>query len=70
MVKISKICDYYIEGNLMNNIYIQLKGIFTSLNEQVIKYILSIFRETLYKKNNNIEKESSKNENKENENYK
>ena len=68
--KVSKICDYYIEGKLINNIYIQLKGIFTSLNEQVIKYILSIFRETLYKKNNNIEKESSKNENKENENYK
>ena len=66
--KVSKICDYYIEGKLINNIYIQLKGIFTSLNEQVIKYILSIFRETLDKKNNNIEKEDNKNENKEKEN--
>ena len=52
--KLSKICDYYIDGNLMSTIYAQLRGIFTTLNEQVIKYILTIFREKLNNKSNNI----------------
>ena len=50
---LSKICDYYIEGNLINKIYIKLKGIFTSLCEQQMEYILSIFREKLINNNNN-----------------
>ena len=58
--KISKICDYYIEGNLMNKIYIKLKEIFTSLCEQKMQYILTIFREKLIdNEKNKIEKKDS-----------
>ena len=53
-IKLSKIFDYYIEGNLISKIYLQLKGILTSLCEQKIDYILSIFREKLINKNNDI----------------
>ena len=52
---INRICDYYIDGHLMNNIYIQLRDIFTNLSEQRMEYILTIFRERLRnKKNPNI----------------
>ena len=50
---LSKICDYYIDGNLMNSIYTELRGIFTTLSEQVMEYILKIFREKLKNKSNN-----------------
>ena len=50
--KISKICDYYIEGDLISKIYIQLKGIFTSLCDQEMQYILTIFREKLMNQDN------------------
>ena len=64
--KLSKIFDYYIEGNLINKIYIQLKGIFTSLCEQQLEYILSIFREKLINLNKaNKEKEEKKEVNQE-----
>ena len=65
--KINKICDYYIEGDLMNKIYIQLKGIFTSLCEQEMQYILTIFREKVIsqdnEKNNLAKKDSINDEN-------
>ena len=67
--KLSKICDYYIEGNLINKIYIQLKGIFTSLMEQQMEQILSIFREKLINKNkeeNSIKENDNKEEKNEN----
>ena len=67
--KLSKICDYYIEGNLINKIYIQLKGIFTSLLEQQMEQILSIFREKLINKNkeeNSIKDTDNKEEKNEN----
>ena len=52
---INRICDYYIDGHLMNNIYVQLRDIFTNLSEQRMEYILKIFREKLRnKKNPNI----------------
>ena len=55
--KLSKIFDYYIEGNLINKIYIQLRGIFTSLCEQQMEYILSIYREKLLNQNKVKDKE-------------
>ena len=72
--KLSKICDYYIEGNLINKIYIQLKGIFTSLLEQQMEQILSIFREKLINKNKeensnkDTDNKEEKNENQKEEN--
>ena len=67
--KLGKICDYYIEGNLINKIYIQLKGIFTSLCDQQMEHILSIFREKLIDKSkeNNLKEENTIKENKNNE---
>ena len=56
--KLSKICDYYIEGNLISKIYLQLKGILKSLCEQKMDYILSIFREKLINKNNDLKKDN------------
>jgi hypothetical protein len=72
--KLNKICDYYIEGNLMNNIYMQLRGIFIALTEQCIDYIITIFREKITKNNSNNnnainkEEEEKKEEEKEKEN--
>jgi len=62
--KLNKMCDYYIEGNLINKIYIQLKKIFTSLCEQQMENILSIFREKLI--NINKVKKDEKNTQEEN----
>ena len=62
--KLNKMCDYYIEGNLINKIYIQLKKIFTSLCEQQMENILSIFREKLI----NINKVKKEEENTQEEN--
>ena len=65
--KLNKLCDYYIEGNLINKIYTQLKKIFTSLCEQQIEKILSIFREklininTVKKEEKNIQEENKDN---------
>ena len=58
--KINKICDYYIDGNLINNVYLQLRGIFTDLTEQIMELILSIFREKINRKNNIIKKDNKK----------
>ena len=63
--KINTICDYYIDGNLMNSIYLQLRDIFTAINEQVTEHILSIYINTLknINENKNIkEKEKEKND--------
>ena len=64
--KISTICDYYIDGHLMNSIYLQLRDIFTAINEQVIEHILSIYNEKLKNINENkIIKEIDKDKDKE-----
>ena len=52
--KIDIIYDYYIDSNLINNIYDQLKDILTKLSEQVMNNILSIFNEKI-KTDNDIE---------------
>ena len=61
--KINKICDYYIDGNLMNNIYAQLKDIFTNISEQSMEYILTIFKEKLSNKKNSNKININKNKN-------
>ena len=61
---IEKIYDYYIESHLINNFYIQLRGIFVALSEQAMDYILSVFEEKLNNEYNNSKKESN-NEDKE-----
>ena len=58
--KISKICDYYIDGHLINNVYLQLRGIFTDLTEQNMELILTIFRGKINNKSDNIIKNNKK----------
>ena len=58
--KIDKICDYYIDGHLINQIYVQLREIFTNLSEKSMDYILTIFREKL--KNNNVAPDNNEND--------
>jgi len=68
--KIDKICDYYIDGHLINQIYVQLREIFSTLSEKSMDYILTIFREKLKNNNvplNNNENDKDKNEKKETE---
>ena len=65
--RMSGICDYYIESNLISKMYNQLRGIFTTLSEQVMNNILSLFKEKIEEINEN-EIENNDNENKENEN--
>ena len=67
--KIDKICEYYIDGHLINQIYVQLREIFSTLNEKSMNYILTIFREKLKNNNaisNNNENDKDKKEKKEN----
>ena len=58
--KIDKICDYYIDGHLINQIYLQLREIFTNLSEKSMNYILTIFREKI--KNNNVAPNNNEND--------
>ena len=60
---INKICDYYIDGHLMKDIYVQLRDIFINLSEQRMEYILTIFKEKLRNKKNSNTTNTNKNEN-------
>ena len=63
--KMDGICDYYIENNLMTKIYNQLRGIFTTLSEQVMNNILSLFNDKIKDDEENEEITDATNENKE-----
>ena len=75
--KINSIYDYYIESDLISNIYNKLREIFTTLSEQVMNNILTIFNEKIKASNeseNILQQDNStstdnatQNENKENE---
>ena len=51
--KMNIICDYYIEGNLINKIYTQLKGIFTKISEETMSNILSLLNKQINSNNEN-----------------
>jgi len=63
--KMDGICDYYIESNLMTKIYNQLRGIFTTLSEQVMNNIISLFNDKVNDDDGNEEITDTTNENKE-----
>jgi hypothetical protein len=75
--KLNSIYDYYIESDLLNNIYIILREIFSELSKQVMNNILSIFNEkikissesgnTLQQDNSTSTENGTQNENKESE---
>ena len=66
--KMDGICDYYIESNLMTKIYNQLRGIFTTLSEQVMNNIISLFNDKIKDDDENEDITDTTNENKETEN--
>ena len=61
------ICDYYIESNLMTKIYNQLRGIFTTLSEQVMNNIISLFNDKIKDDDENEKITDTTNEDKETE---
>mgnify|MGYP006873023955 CR=1 FL=1 len=68
MNKMSGFCDYYIENNLMSKIYNQLRGIFTTLSEEVMNNIISLFSDKVRDDDENEEIADTTNKNKETEN--
>ena len=48
--KIYSVCEYFIQNNLINSIYIKLRGIFTNLANDVINKMLEFFRIEIEKK--------------------
>ena len=65
--KMDGICDYYIESNLMTKIYNQLRGIFTTLSEQVMNNIISLFNDKIKDDDENEKLTNTTNEDKETE---
>ena len=65
--KMDGICDYYIESNLMTKIYNQLRGIFTTLSEQVMNNIISLFNDKIKDDDENEKITDTTNEDKETE---
>ena len=60
--KIDSICDYYIESNLLIKLYEQLRGIFSTLSENIIKKIYLILKEKIIIKNEDGNEEIIENE--------
>ena len=71
--KINSVCDYFIHNNLVNSIYIKLRGVFTNLTNDVINKIIDFFRKEIEKKEEKEKEEVNKinnNNNKEEDNIK
>ena len=54
--KINSVCDYFIQNNLINNIYTKLRGIFTNLSNDITNKMIDFFRKELEQKEDNEEK--------------
>jgi hypothetical protein len=48
--KINSVCEYFIQNNLINSIYIKLRGIFTNLANDVINKMIEFFKTEIEKK--------------------
>ena len=64
--KINSVCEYFIQNNLINSIYIKLRGIFTNLSNDFINKMIDFIRKEIEKKeenqnNNNISISENKN---------
>ena len=68
--KINSVCDYFIHNNLVNSIYIKLRGVFTNLTNDVINKIIDFFRKEIEKKEENEKEEVNKINNKDEDNIK
>ena len=57
--KIHSVCDYFIQNNLTNSIYIKLRGIFSNLTNDVINKIIEFFKIEIERKEEKDEIEES-----------
>ena len=48
--KINSVCDYFIQNNLINSIYIKLRGVFTNLTNDTINKMIEFFKTELERK--------------------
>ena len=56
--KINSVCDYFIQNNLINSIYIKLRGVFTNLVNDTFNKNIEFFKKEIERKE---EKEEDKN---------
>jgi hypothetical protein len=64
--KIYSVCDYFIQNNLVNSIYIKLRGIFTNLANDSLNKMLDFFKNEINRKeekDDEIATSASSNEN-------
>ena len=59
--KINSVCEYFIQNNLINSIYIKLRGIFTNLTNDVLNKMIEFFKIEINKKGEKEEGEGDKN---------
>ena len=58
--KIHSVCEYFIENNIINTIYIKLRGIFTNLSNDIINKMIVFFRKEIEKKDEKDDKKAEK----------
>ena len=58
--KINSVCEYFINNNLVNSIYIKLRGVFTNLTNDAINKIIDFFKKEIEKKEENEKEEVNK----------
>jgi len=61
--KYSSVCEYFIQNNLVNSIYIKLRGVFTNLANDTFNKIIDFFKKEIEKKEENEEKPKSDDDN-------
>ena len=55
--KINSVCEYFIQNNLVNSIYIKLRGVFTNLANDTFNRIIDFFKKEIERKEEKEEKE-------------
>jgi len=57
--KINSVCEYFIQNNLVNSIYIKLRGVFTNLVNDTFNKIIDFYKKEIKRKEDKEEKEKS-----------
>jgi hypothetical protein len=55
--KINSVCEYFIQNNLVNSIYIKLRGVFTNLANDTFNKIIDFYKKEIERKEEKEEKE-------------
>ena len=61
--KINSVCEYFIQNNLVNSIYIKLRGVFTNLANDTFNKIIDFFKKEIERKEEKDEKPKSDDDN-------